>query len=410
MKKVFALISISLLFSSGIRKEVKKDQFVQENVSFATEQLSNLVATAKDSTLFPRTSKPDGSLQCTRRNDWTEGFFPGALWYLYELNNSEQTKKSALRWTNALEPLKTLKSHHDIGFIMYCSYGNAYRLTGNKAYIDILVESANSLCTRFDEKVGAIKSWDYREAWDGKTKWFYPVIIDNMMNLELLYFASQVTGDNRYRDIATKHAETTALHQIRPDHSCYHVVDYNPKTGEVNDKATCQGFTDNSTWARGQAWGIYGYTMVYRETKDKKFLKIAQQMADYYIKHSNLPEDKVPFWDFHAGVEGYTPEWNYNPSKFKTVPRDASAAAITCSALFELSQYSGRKGKEYRKSAEQMLHSLASDAYRAKLGENNNFILMHSVGSIPHNNEIDVPLVYADYYFLEALTRYKALK
>lgn len=409
MKRTFLLIAVSLLFSQGVKSNSKKNSFISENVSFATEQLTNLVETVKDSTLFPRTSKTDGSLRCTKRNDWTEGFFPGALWYLYELNNSEETKQSAIRWTNALEPLKKLKSHHDIGFIMYCSYGNAFRLTEKKEYTDILIESAESLCSRFDEKVGAIKSWNYRKAWDGKTEWFYPVIIDNMMNLELLYFAARVTGDKRFSNIATRHAETTARNQIRPDYSCYHVVDYDAETGEVKDKATCQGFTDNSTWARGQAWAIYGYTMVYRETKDKKFLKIAQRMADYYINHPNLPSDKVPFWDFHAGVKGYDPQWNYDPSKFEVVPRDASAAAVTCSALFELSKYSGKKGRVYRENAEQMLHSLASDSYRAKLGENNNFLLMHSVGSIPHNNEIDVPLIYADYYFLEALKRYKEL-
>ncbi len=410
MKKTIGLTLMASLLIACSQTDSKKEQFIQENVTFADAQTNNLINIVKDSTVFPRTSKPDGSLRCTKRNDWTEGFFPGTLWYIYELNQSEEMKKNALRWTQALEPLKTLTSHHDIGFLMYCSYGNAYRLTGDESYVDVLVESAKSLCTRFDDRVGAIKSWNYRKAWDGQTEWFYPVIIDNMMNLELLYFAAKKTGDTRFSDIATKHAETTAKHQLRPDYSCYHVVDYDTLTGVVKDQATCQGFTDNSAWARGQAWGIYGYTIVYRETQDKKFLDIAQKMADYYLEHSNLPEDKVPYWDFHAGVEGYNPEWEYDASRFTTVPRDASAAAITCSALFELSGYLGDAGKKYRQSAEEILYNLASPDYRAELGTNNNFILMHSVGSIPHKQEIDVPLTYADYYFMEALNRYNTLQ
>ncbi|MGL4493011.1 MAG: glucuronyl hydrolase, partial [Tannerellaceae bacterium] len=233
MKKTIGLTLMASLMIACSQTDTKKEQFIQENVTFADAQTNNLINIVQDSTVFPRTSKADGSLRCTKRNDWTEGFFPGTLWYIYELNQSEEMKKNALRWTHALEPLKTLTSHHDIGFLMYCSYGNAYRLTGDESYVDVLVESAKSLCTRFDDRVGAIKSWNYRKAWDGQTEWFYPVIIDNMMNLELLYFAAKKTGDKRFSDIATKHAETTAKHQLRPDYSCYHVVDYDTLTGAV---------------------------------------------------------------------------------------------------------------------------------------------------------------------------------
>ena len=232
-----------------------------------------------------------------------------------------------------------------------------------------------------------------------------------MMNLELLYFASKVTGDPHYAEIANSHAITTAREQFREDYSNYHVVNYDPETGKVLHKQTCQGFSDNSAWARGQAWAIYGYTMAYRETKKPEFLEMAQRTAEFWLNHSNLPEDMVPYWDFNAGQEGYVPEWEYDANDFKEIPRDASAAAITVSALLELYQYVDKKtGKRYYQAAEKTLKSLASPSYLAAQGTNGNFLLKHCVGSIPHKNEIDVPLVYADYYFLEALHRYKNSK
>ena len=282
---------------------------------------------------------------------------------------------------------------------------------GMEEYKQIIIEAANSLCTRFSPKTGCIKSWNYRKSWNGKDEWFYPVIIDNMMNLELLYFASKVTGDPHYAEIANSHAITTAREQFREDYSNYHVVNYDPETGKVLHKQTCQGFSDNSAWARGQAWAIYGYTMAYRETKKPEFLEMAQRTAEFWLNHSNLPEDMVPYWDFNAGQEGYVPEWEYDANDFKEIPRDASAAAITASALLELYQYVDKKtGKRYYQAAVKTLKSLASPSYLAAQGTNGNFLLKHCVGSIPHKNEIDVPLVYADYYFLEALHRYKNSK
>ena len=210
-----------------------------------------------------------------------------------------------------------------------------------------------------------------------------------------------------FRSIANTHAETTAKNQFRADYSNYHVVNYDEDTGKVLHKATCQGFSDNSAWARGQAWAIYGYTMAYRETKRKDFLDMAVHTADFWLNHSNLPEDGVPYWDFNAGQEGYVPDWNYDPQMFKEVPRDASAAAIAASAFLELADYVAG-GEKYDQAAERILKSLSSPAYLAETGTNCNFILMHSVGSIPHESEIDVPLVYADYYYLEALLRYNS--
>jgi chondroitin AC lyase len=292
---------------------------------------------------------------------------------------------------------------------MYCSYGNAYRLTGNEAYKNILVQSARSLSTRFNPVTGCIKSWNSFKSWHGNKTYNFPVIIDNMMNLELLFFASKATGDTSFRHIAVTHAENTMKNQIRNDYSSYHVVCYDTITGNIAARETAQGYADNSTWSRGQAWAMYGFTMVYRETKDRRFLKTAEGLADFFIHHKNLPADKIPYWDFNALQNGYTPGVRSNAKNINTLYRDASAGAIVASALLELSTYSTAKGKEYRETAVKMLHSLASPAYRAPLGKNGNFLLMQSVGSIPHNNEINVPLVYADYYFLEALLRYDQL-
>ncbi len=380
--------------------------FIGENVKFAAEQTNLMLQQTGDPQgKYPRTTNKEGKMVSTGMYDWTPGFFPGTLWFLYELTGEQHWKEEASKWTNSLEKLKTFTGHHDLGFMMYCSYGNGYRLSPSEEYKQILVESANSLSTRFSPITGTIKSWNYRKAWNDTIEWFYPVIIDNMMNLEMLFFASKVTGDKKYYDIAVTHANTTIKNHLRPDYSSYHVVDYDTLTGVVKDQATCQGYSDNSTWARGQAWGIYGFTMMFRETGDSTYLNVASKMADWYLNNPNLPADKVPYWDFNAGQKGYAPEGKSKAKEITDKYRDASAAAIVASALFELSQYTSNKA--YLKEAIDMVHTLASPAYRAPLGQNGDFILMHSVGSIPHGGEIDVPLVYADYYFMEALVRYR---
>lgn len=404
--KGLLLFAACLLMACG--RESKDAGRADKVYSVAARHLSAQLEAIPEPTAYPRTIGKDGKLKVTKKKDWTEGFYPGCLWYIYEYTHKDKWKEAAIKWTEALEPLKKLKSHHDIGFLMYCSFGNAYRLTGNEEYKDILVESARSLCTRFSDKTGCIKSWNYRKAWNGKDEWFFPVIIDNMMNLELLYFATKVTGDSIYAQIANKHAETTAKNQFREDYSNYHVVDYDENTGEVLHRATCQGFSDNSAWARGQAWAIYGYTMAYRETKRADFLNMAVKTAGFWLNHPNLPEDGIPYWDFNAGQPGYVPDWNYDPKMFKVVPRDVSAAAIAASAFLELAGYVP-DGTKYVSAADKILESLASPDYLAEPGTNCNFLLMHSVGSIPHGNEIDVPLIYADYYYLEALLRYSKM-
>lgn len=385
--------------------------FVDSNAGFARQQLKHMLkdTESREPLAFPRTTNKEGKMITTSMYDWTPGFFPGSLWYAYEQTKDPVWKQEAVKWTEKLEPLKDFTQHHDLGFMMYCSYGNAYRLTGNKAYRDILIQGARSLSTRFNPVTRSIKSWNAFKSWHGQQMYYYPVIIDNLMNLELLFFASRETGDTSFRHIAVSHAETAMHNQVRPDYSSYHVVCYDTTNGKVLARETAQGYADNSTWSRGQAWGIYGFTMIYRETHDPRFLKTAAGMADWFLGNKNLPEDKVPYWDFNAEEAGYKPGIRSNASKVKIKYRDVSAAAIVSSALFELSGYVDKnKGEQYRKAAIAILHSLASAAYRAPEGMNGNFILMHSVGSIPHNAEIDVPLVYADYYFMEALERYKA--
>ena len=393
--KLVSILSFYLLSTFSTLYGKGDNKIITHSFDRAEQQYTAMLKALPEPTAYPRTTDNNGKLRTTPLNDWTEGFYPGSLWYIYENNKQNTWKQEAIRWTEALEPLKKQKGHHDIGFLIYCSFGNAYRLTKKEEYKQIIIEAANSLCTRFSPKTGCIKSWNYRKSWNGKDEWFYPVIIDNMMNLELLYFASKVTGDPHYAEIANSHAITTAREQFREDYSNYHVVNYDPETGKVLHKQTCQGFSDNSAWARGQAWAVYGYTACYRETKDTTFLNFAVKVADMIMERVKT-DDAIPYWDYDAPVTDET-------------PRDASAASVTASALIELSTMVP-DGNKYLDYAEQILKSLSSDAYLAKIGENQGFILMHSTGSLPNGSEIDTPLNYADYYYLEALKRFMDLK
>ena len=408
MKKAFTLgsaILLATLFISCTQKSI----LTTEKIKFITSQYDHILSVSNDLTRVPRTISTNGDIVSTDIYDWTSGFFAGNLWYIYELTGDQKWKDEAIRWTETLDTIQYWSGNHDIGFMMNCSYGNGLRLAGTEAYKKVLVQTAESLCKRYNPITKCIKSWDYRKAWNDTTEWFFPVIIDNMMNLELLFEASKISGNKKYEEIALQHALNTMKNHYRPDLSCYHVVDYDTITGKVLDKATCQGFTDESSWARGQAWGLYGFTLCYRHTKDPQFLKFAENIANYILTQPNLPKDGVPYWDYSAGAPNLKPEWKYDPSKFPVIPRDASAAAVTSSALFELSTYSTVHATEFKEAATKMLSSLISPAYMGVPGDKY-FILNHSVGSIPHGVEIDVPLVYADYYFLEAALRYNKLK
>jgi len=388
------LLSISIialaLYACKEKPQEEKDDIASNTISVADQQISFQVKLIEKSgkILNPRTVK-NGLVQYVPIDDWTSGFFPGTMWYMYELTGNEKWKNYGIKYTEHLDSSKYLTWHHDIGFIINCSYGNAYRLTKNPAYKEVIIEAAKSLATRFRPTPGVFQSWDEDRGWQAEKGWMCPVIIDNMMNLELMFEATRLTGDSSFYKMAVSHANVTMAHHFRDNFSCYHLVDYDKIKGGVRSKCTAQGYADESAWARGQAWAIYGYTVCYRETGDRRYLELAKKIYNFIFKNKNLPADLVPYWDFDA-------------PNIPNEPRDASSAAIIASALYELSTY----GKpEYKETADKIIHSLASQSYLALTGTNGNFLLMHSVGSIPHQQEIDVPLNYADYYFLEALTR-----
>lgn len=379
-------IILSILFTSVIFSSCKnKSAWVDESIDTAAFQLNQMATEIADSAKLPRSIK-NGQIRLEDQYDWTSGFFPGSLWYMYEFTKDEKFKEQALKYTNLLYSVKDYTQTHDLGFMVYCSYGNAYRITNDSTYLPVMVQTADNLISRFDTTTQTIRSWDFGD-------WQYPVIIDNMMNLELLFWASDQTKDPKYKNVALRHADTTMKNHYRADYSSYHVVDYDTITGEVRSKGTFQGYADESAWARGQAWGLYGYIVCYRYTGDKKYLEFAENIAAYIMKNVKT-EDKIPYWD-------------YNAPDIPDAPRDASAASITASALLELKDMV-KDGTQYYNYAETILKNLSGEQYLAKKGENKGFILMHSVGHLPANSEIDTPLNYADYYYLEALKRYKS--
>jgi hypothetical protein len=361
---------------------------IEKNFTAAAAQYK-LLATNLPADKFPKTFFPaTGQYEFSNSGWWCSGFYPGTLLSLYEQTKDPVLYTEAERILKLLEKEKNNTGTHDLGFMMYCSFGTANRVASKPEYKDILLTSARSLATRFNPKVGCIKSWDSKPS-------DYLVIIDNMMNLELLFWATKVSGDSSFYKIAVTHANTTMKNHFRPDFSSYHVVNYNPETGDVQQKRTAQGTADESAWARGQTWGLYGFTVMYRETKDKKYLEQAKHIASFILNHPNLPTDKIPYWDFNApGI----------PNAL----RDASAAAVMASALIELSDYVDVKtSKNYWNIAGTILRSLSNTTYKAGAGTNGGFILQHCVGHMPNKTEVDVPLTYADYYFIEAMYRYK---
>ena len=387
----FALLFVMAQIGYGQTASIKNkmEALIQDNFAFAAKQYQYLKANTPDS-VMPRSYVSATNTSVTSDTKWwCSGFYPGTLWYLYAYTKDENIRKEAEKRLGILEKEKYYTGNHDLGFMIYCSFGTAYKYTNNPAYKDVVTIAAKSLSTRYRPQIKSIQSWNSRDILK------CPVIIDNMMNLELLHWVSDHGGDPVFKEIAVTHANTTIANQFRPDNSSVHVVDWDLNTGNVLKKITWQGAADSSAWSRGQTWGFYGYTMMYRFTKNKAYLAQAKKIARFLLSHPRLPSDKVPYWDFDApGIPN--------------VPRDASSAAIMASALLELGQYSvGAEKKEYIETAETILQSLSSPAYRAKLGENGGFILMHSVGSLPHKSEVDAPLTYADYYFIEGLTRYK---
>jgi hypothetical protein len=371
-------------------KVASMDVVVENAIKHATKQ--SLILAKKVSELpgkLPKSIGKNGELETSTSDWWCSGFFPGVLWYLYEDSGNEAIKNYAVLLTKRIEKEQYNKDTHDLGFMLYCSFGNAFRITKDPSYKEVLVNGARSLSTRYSPVAGCIRSWDFN-----KDKWEYPTIIDNMMNLEYLMWAYNETKEDSFKIISISHSNRTIENQFRPDYSCYHVVSYSQETGKAMWKGTHQGLHHESAWARGQAWALYGYEMMYRETKDSIYLEQAIKIADFILNHPNLPEDKIPYWDFDA------------PNIPNTL-RDASSAAIIASALVELSRFvDNRKRDLYINVAEKQLRTLSSPEYTVT-ETNQGFILKHSVGYFLANSEIDVPLTYADYYYVEALLRYK---
>ncbi len=378
-KKTFLVNLLFLLILAPVINA--QDLLSQANHAgiFAEQQIKTWLTQNSDSTQHPERTEANGLWKNSSRSGWTSGFFSGCLWYLFEKTNVTDWKLKAERWTGDLESQKNNTGDHDVGFRIMSSFGNGFRLTGREDYRQVILTAANSLSRRFNSNIGCIRSW----SWGA---WNYPVIIDNMMNLELLFWAAANGGSKKLYNIAIQHARNTRIHHIREDGSTWHVVDFNDD-GTIKWKGTWQGYDNESTWSRGQAWGIYGFTMTYRYTQNDTFLTTAIKLADYFI--DNLPADFVPYSDFEA-------------PDIPNLEKDASAAAIACAAFFELAQYTSHD--KYIQTALNILSSLCSPNYLAE-GKNYSSIL-HRASSRYHDPEKG--LIYADYYFLEALRKFNA--
>lgn len=393
---MMAVVAVGLLLPNmscvGSKEKEPIQSVVERGLETATAQALNMAGTLENQPgRFPKSIK-EGKLETSDYSWWCCGFFPGELWYLYENTPTDELKHYAELFTGQVEKAKDIRYSHDLGFMLYCSFGNGYRLTSNPAYRDILLAGAESLYSRYNPHIGLIRSWDFN-----KKQWQYPVIIDNMMNLEFMMWAGKASGKKEYCDAAISHAEKTMKYHFRKDYSTYHVVSYDTITGLPHKKQTHQGYSDESSWSRGQGWALYGYTMMYRESGREKFLTRARDVAHYLMNHPRMPEDKVPYWDFDA-------------PDIPDAPRDASAAALMASALIELGEIvGGEEGGQYIAYAEDQVRSLTSDKYLSKVGENCNFSILHCTGSFPAKSEVDVPLSYGDYYYVEALIRLKHL-
>ncbi|CDS94723.1 Unsaturated glucuronylhydrolase [Sphingobacterium sp. PM2-P1-29] len=401
MKKQILMVLCSALgicTVQGQSSDLKlSKEFIQQNLNDAARQIK-VLANEIPNEKFPKTFENNKEV-FSSSSWWCSGFYPGTLWYLYEGTQDRGLLQKVEEKLPYLAKEKYNIGTHDLGFMLFCSFGNGLRLTGDSVkYKDVLVTGAASLASRFNETTKTIRSWDHKP-------WHYPVIIDNMMNLEFLTQVSKMTGNKRYYDLAVIHAETTLRNHFRKDYSSYHVIDYDVNTGKVIAKKTHQGAFDESAWSRGQGWALYGYTMMYRETKKKEFLNQARHIAKYILNHPNLPQDLIPYWDFDKDKIDQS-----SKMYAKKDLRDVSAAALYASALLELAQYTvGKESTLYLTKAETMLTNLSKAPYKAEYGKNGGYLLKHSVGALPLNSEIDVPLTYADYYYVEALIRYKRL-
>ncbi|WP_299245932.1 glycoside hydrolase family 88 protein [uncultured Aquimarina sp.] len=385
---------IMLVFFIGcknVSSDNKEELIIQQDtVVKYSDRFSYLLEYPLDSLTFPRSADENGTIKKVPSKDWTSGFFAGNLWLIYKITGDARYSNRAKEWTAFIEKEKYNDRTHDMGFKVFCSFGNGYRIANDQSYKKIIIQSAQTLSTRYNKTVGSIRSWDFN-----KEEWQFPVIIDNMMNLELLFEASNYSEDSKYYEIAEQHAKTTLKNHFRNNNSSYHVVDYDTITGDIRSRVTHQGFKNESSWARGQAWGLYGYTMAYRYTKNVEFLEQSKKIADFIMNHENLPQDAIPYWDFDA-------------PNIPSEPRDTSAGAIIASGLIELYEYTD--DKKYLDFSDRIMSNLSSMKYVIQNESNIPFILNHSTGNWPKNDEINGPINYADYYFLEATLRRISIK
>lgn len=390
MKKCFIFIVVILFLGVfGCKKNTQKTpKPIQEQLE---SRYSKLLAYPIDSLAFPRSvNLKTNTIKKTPSKDWTSGFFAGNLWQIYMLTGNEAFKARAKQWTAFIEKEKFNNGTHDMGFKIFCSFGNGLKVEDNYEYKNIILKSAQTLSTRYNSHIGSIRSWDFN-----KDKWQFPVIIDNMMNLELLFEATKISEDSTFYKIAVNHANTTMENHFREDHSTWHVLDYDTISKQVRARVTHQGISDDSAWARGQGWAINGFTTAYRYTKDENFLDRAVKTANFFINHKNLPDDGIPYWDFsHPDIPN--------------ISRDVSAATIVASALVELYQYT--KNDAYLNYSKKVINSLKNKNYILPENLNTPFILNHSFGDWSKRHEMDEPIVYGDYYFLETLIKLKALQ
>lgn len=392
----FLMMIICNTSRAQMPKDADFDAKVDDALNFAQKQLKRTIAELNnDSTKFPHAVRADkdSSWITTSSSAWGCGYFPGMMWYMYEITGDEFWKKNANRWTLGVEKEKYNKGAQDLGFMITSSFGNAYRLTKNKHYGEVLLETGEHFANRYNSVVGCTRSWGPNE--DNKQ---FQVIIDNMVGTELLFTGAKIGGKKDWFDMAIKHAEKTMKNHLRSDGSTYHVVNYDPVTGVVIGKRSAQGYALESRWARGQAWAIHGFTTTARETSEGRFLQTAQKVADYFI--NNLPENYIPYWDFHAP--------NIPDEK-----RDTSAASIAASGLFELSTLveDDKAKQKYFDSACKILNSLCSPPYLSE-GTDTPAILLEMIETRYDARDPSVKLscIWGDYFFVEAIVRYQKIR
>tara|TARA_R110002049_G_scaffold30489_1_gene104396 strand:- start:5333 stop:6577 length:1245 start_codon:yes stop_codon:yes gene_type:complete len=400
-KPSLIVVLFLMLACNSTKKEfIKEDasasgvsEFQPENILKSSVLKLKKVSKALSSVdSFPRNiSKDKKDWNLVGVTDWCSGFWPGILWYAYEQTNDEALKSQAERFTKPLKNIAYRPAYtHDIGFMMFCSYGNGYRLTGNEDYKKVLLAAADTLATLYNPKAGTILSWP------GMVKKMgHNTIIDNMMNLELLFWAANNGGDQSLYNLALSHAQVSMERLVRPDYSIYHVATFDESTGEFIKGITHQGYADESMWARGQGWGIYGFAVAYRETGEKEFLNTAKNLANHFLER--LPKDSIPYWDF-------------DDPKIPDTPKDASAATVSACGMLELVNLVEDEELKikYYNAAKELIATLSAPEYLS--GDTNDALLLHSTGHMPNNSEIDVSIVYADYYYMEALLRLKKIE